>query len=40
MLNKKELDMRQIDPLRSVSGTHTLFLYLNVTVGFNNRSTL
>ena len=37
-VNKKELEMWRIEPLWSLSGTHTLIF--NVIVEFSNRSTL
>ena len=41
MLNKKELKMQRIEPLWTLSGTHTdFFLDLNVTVEVSNRLTL
>ena len=39
MLNKKELKMRRIEPLWTLSGIYT-FLDLNVTVKVSNRLTL
>ena len=37
-VNKKELEMWRIEPLWSLSGTHTLIF--NAIVKFSNRSTL
>ena len=39
MLNKKELGMRQIEPLWSVSGTHTSFVLKLLYCFFSNHLT-